>query len=88
MLHFPPHAPPQGRVKANGQYRDCTSGRTGFSLRTCLDGCDVPETAARGRSLVDVAGYALGIGRLDILLANRRWSFFPGLASGRRNGLS
>jgi hypothetical protein len=77
MLHFPPYAPPQGHVKASSQYRDCISGRTGFNLSSGLDACNVPETAARARPLVDVVGYALGVRRLDILLVNGRWSSLP-----------
>jgi hypothetical protein len=75
MLHFPPYAPAQGHVKASSQYRDCTSGRTGFSLNSVLDAC-VPEAAARTRSLVDVVVYIHSVRRLDILLVNGRWSSF------------
>jgi len=77
MLQFSPYAPPQGHVKASSQYRDCISGRTGFNLSSGLDACDVPETAARARPLVDVVGYALGVRRLDILLVNGRWPSLP-----------
>ena len=77
MLHFSPYAPPQGHVKGSSQHRDRTSGRTCFSLSSGLDDCDVPETAARARSLVYVVGYALGVRRLDILLVNGRWSSLP-----------
>jgi hypothetical protein len=76
MLHFPPYAPPQGHVKASSQYRDCTCGRTSFSLSNGLDAC-VPEAAARIRSLVDVVGYIFRVRRLDILLVSGRWSSFP-----------
>jgi hypothetical protein len=77
MVHFPSYAPPHGHAKASSQYRNCTSGRTGFSLSSDLDNCDVPEAAVRARSLVDVVGYALGVRRLDILLVNGCWSVFP-----------
>ena len=77
MLHFTPYAPAQGRVKGGGQYRDCTSGRTGLSFSRGLDAYNVPETAARGSSLADVVGYALGIGQPNILLVNSRRSSFP-----------
>jgi hypothetical protein len=76
-VHFPSYPPPNGHVKASSQYLDCISGRTSLSLSSDLDNCNVPEAAARARTLDDVVGYALGVRRFDILLVNGRWSTFP-----------